>query len=334
MRPRARLARALALALVACAPGAAAPGAAQEPEQSVELSSEVVEVPLTVGSSGSATVGALAADDFEVRDGDATPEIAFFRRDVAPVDVALMVDTSASTGSTLPVLEQAAGTFAKHLRREDAYTLFTFSDRPSVAVPWTSDPSRVAAAFKTVKAEGVTLLNMSAYVALSVAFDKRPADRRRALVLLTDGIDTGGGFYTFSRVEEAALARDVTVYVVSVNRLTSRAIDTMIEEKLVPMYTWRDYRTMQEELGKVEPQLVALAEGTGGRVLFPKRNDDLSPAYEAIGEELRSRYLLGFYAPQDAAPGYRAINVRAKRQGLTVRARAGYVVGEAQKAEH
>src|SRR5687768_12170971 len=90
------------LAAIAAAIALAAPsGAAQEPaddDQSVELASEVVVVPLAVRGPSGRAVADLTEADFSVADNGAAQEIAFFRRDTAPIDVALLVDTSASTG--------------------------------------------------------------------------------------------------------------------------------------------------------------------------------------------------------------------------------------------
>lgn len=295
-----------------------------EAQDEVRLDADVVVVPVSVRGAGGALVDKLTADDFVVSDDRATPEVAFFQRDVAPVDVALLVDTSASTGSTLDILERAAVDFARHLRREDAYTLLTFAEKPNVVVAWTSDTKTLKNSLTRTVPAGNTLLNMSAYIAVKVMFESRPANRRRALVIFTDGIDTGSGFYDAKRVLDAALAQDVTVYVVSANRLADEAIDRMIADGLVAETMVGQYRDLQEELRNVESALATTTESTGGRVLFPTKTGDLSGSFEQVAEELRSRYVLGFYVPDDAAPGFHAITVKVKRPGVTVRARAGY----------
>jgi len=306
-----------------CAVLTLAPAAAAQDDE-VRLSSEVVLVPLALRATDGAALKDLTAADFVVSDGGVAPEVAFFERDVAPLDVVLLVDTSASTGATLDVLERSAAEFVNHLRREDSYTLLTFAEKPNVLVGWTSDPRAVKNTLTFTTPAGYTLLNMSAIIALKAMFEGRAPARRRALVILTDGIDTGSGFYTTKKVGDEALARDVTVYVVSVDRLASDAIDVMIKDRLVPESTWGEYREMQDTLREVEPALVALADATGGRVLFPTKTGDLSAVYEQVADELRSRYVIGFYVPDGAAAGYHPISVTAKRKGLSVRARAGY----------
>jgi len=81
---------------------------------------------------------------------------------------------------------------------------------------------------------------------------------------------------------------------------------------------------MQKDLVAGEESLRDLAERTGGRVLFPERGKDLSKAYDDVAEELRARYVLGFYEPESAKPGFHALVVGTRRPGVELRARAGY----------
>src|SRR5438552_3357662 len=90
-----------AAALRLCAMCLFATAAAAQDE--VQLASEVVVVPLAVRATDGSGVSKLTAEDFAISDEGVTPEIAFFQKDVAPADVALLVDTSASTGATLDV---------------------------------------------------------------------------------------------------------------------------------------------------------------------------------------------------------------------------------------
>lgn len=320
------------LLIVSVAAVASAAGAHHPQDGDVlELNSDVVLVPMVVQAPVGKGVVDLTAADFSVADGAVSPEIAFFQRDSAPIDAVLLVDRSASTGATLDVLERSALAFVKSLRPEDAFTVFTFSDKPEVLVDWSNDPKRVERTLSHAEPGGFTLLNMSSIVAMRAAFNGRPHDRRRALLVFTDGIDTGSGFYTMDKVGAEAITNDVTLYVVASNRLASDAIDDMIEHRLVPESSWADYRGVQATLHEVEGPLSKAANRTGGRVLFPSRRGDLSSAFAEVAEELRSRYLLGFYIPEGASNGFHQISVTCKRAGVTVRARNGYYRGVSEQ---
>jgi Ca-activated chloride channel homolog len=299
----------------------------QEPAddgETLELASEVVLVPMAVRSTSGRAVADLTAADFVVTDNGAPQEIAFFRRDTAPIDVVMLVDTSSSTGASLELLERSATAFASHLRREDSFALYTFAEKPVSLLAWTNDARAIVNTLTAVRPAGDTMLYLSTISVLRSAFAARPADRRRAVVVFTDGLDTGSGIYTSQRVSDEALARDVTISVVSASRHARGVIDEMIVGKLVEESTWPAYREMQVELGRVEAPLTALAERTGGRAVFPAGDRELSTAFAEMAEELRSRYVLGFYVPATAAAGFHTISVRATRDGVTVYARGGY----------
>lgn len=303
---------------------------AQEPVDTgdtFELSSDVVLVPMAVRSTSGRAVTGLTETDFVVTDNGVSQEIAFFRRDTAPIDVALLIDTSASTGASLVLLEQSATAFAKSLRKEDRFTLYTFAEKPIALLGWTNDARAITTRLTGLRAAGNTLLHLSTVAVMRAAFADRPGDRRRALVLFTDGLDTGSGIYTPQTVSDEALGRDVTIYIVSASRHARGVIDEMIEDKRVEELSMPVYREMQEALGKVEGPLTELAERTGGRTVFPTGDRALSSAFAEMAEELRSRYVLGYYIADGAAMGFHTISVRAKRDGLLVFARRGYVHG-------
>ena len=324
--PLALLAAPVAVALLLVATAARA----QEPVddgETLDLASEIVVVPMSVRTAAGRTVVDLAAGDFVVSDNGAPQEIAFFRRDTAPIDAVLLVDTSASTGASLALLEQSATAFAKSLRKEDRFALYTFAEKPIALLEWTSGARSITNTMSGLRSAGNTLLYLSTVAVMRAAFADRPADRRRALVIFTDGLDTGSGIYTPQRVSDEALARDVTIYVVSASRHARRVIDEMVEDKVIEESKLPAYREMQASLAEVEGPLGELAGRTGGRAVFPEGERQLSSAFAEMAEELRSRYVLGFYVPDGAAKGYHAISVRAKREGVVVAARSGYFQG-------
>lgn len=298
--------------------------ARQDGEPDVNLSAEVVIVPFTPRDAKGKIVDNLTEKDFVVLDDGQEQEIAFFERDTAPLDVLLLLDTSASTGATLDVISASALTFIKQLRKGDSFAVMTFSEKPEGVLGWTSDERAARTALATLSARGNTYLYLSAEVAIRSMFDSRPRTNRRALVVLTDGLDINAGYFTPRRTAETALSRDVTLYVVSVNRIADDIVTRMFKENRIAEARRGDYEEMQRSLRDVEPILAELAGTTGGRVVFPTRGGDLAKAYEQIAEELRSRYVLGFYGSEQAKDGFHKITVTAKQPGVEVRARSGY----------
>src|SRR4029078_1250046 len=123
--------------------------------------------------------------------------------------------------------------------------------------------------------------------------------RRKAVVLITDGYDENSD----SKIDQAtdALKRSgMTLYVVGLGGIAGISL-------------------------KGERLLKGLAEDTGGRAWFPRDERDLVVAYDAIANEVRNHYLLG-YTPknQDRDGTWRAIEVKMANETYRVRARKGY----------
>lgn len=299
----------------------------QDGDDEVQLRSDVVVVPFTARDTKGRLVDRLTQDDVSVTVNGEMPELAFFERDVSSMDALLLLDTSASTGATLETITASALAFVRQLRKGDSFALMTFADKPEVVKSWTEDVSGAQAALATVRSSGDTYLNLSAQVAIRSMFADRPTDRRRALVVLTDGLDLKSGYYTPQRTSDVALALDVTIYVVSVSRVADQAVARMLANNEVEESLRPDYEAMQLALRATEPVLTHIAESTGGQVVFPAKDVDLAKAFAQIAEEMRSRYVLGFYAPSGAKNGFHPIAVKAKLPGVTVRARSGYFTG-------
>lgn len=300
---------------------------AQDGDDEVRLTSDVVLVPFTARDAKGRLVAGLSRDDVAVTVDGETAELEFFERDAAPIDALLLLDTSASTGATLETITSSALAFVRQLEKEDRFAVMTFAEKPELVQTWTGDVPSLRSALATVKSSGNTYLNLSAQVAIRSMFAGRPANRRRALVVLTDGLDLKRGYYTPQRTADVALAHDVTIYVVSVSRVADQAIFRMLANDEVEASLRPDYEAMQLELRSTESVLTRTAESTGGQVVFPAKDVDLEKAFSQIADEMRSRYVLGFYAPSNVKNGFHEITVKARTAGVHIRARSGYFTG-------
>lgn len=324
-RSRAGLVASAVLLSIAMSPSAVVSG--QDGDDEVRLVSDVVIVPFTARDAKGRLVEKLTREDVTVTVNGSSAEIAFFERDSAPLDALLLLDTSASTGATLETITASALAFVRQLRKGDSFSIMTFAEKPELVSSWTSDIPTARAALATVKSSGNTYLNLSAQVAIRSMFADRPTGRRRALVVLTDGLDLKSGYYTPQRTSDVALAHDVTIYVVSVSRVADQAVTRMLANDEVEAALRPDYEEMQLALRATETVLTHVAESTGGQVVFPAKDVDLEKAFGQIAEEMRSRYVLGFYAPADVKNGFHPIAVKTRLPGVTVRARSGYFTG-------
>jgi Ca-activated chloride channel family protein len=167
---------------------------AQEPSlgegQELELRSDLVLVPAAVRRERGGAVVDLAAADFAVAEDGRPQAIEVFSHDTAPVDVVLVVDASMSVEGSLDVMRTAANAFVKQLRPEDRVSIVAFADRPVIVQDWTADPKAAAAALRAIRAAGSTVLYGSVAAALAERYQASAPPRRRAMIVMTDGVDT------------------------------------------------------------------------------------------------------------------------------------------------
>ncbi len=263
---------------------------------------EAVEVTLVqlyavVTDGAGKPVRDLGREDFSVQLGGRAQEIAnvSFATDV-PLLLGLVIDTSGSMEHIMNETKQAAGQFLDGAVRDgDQAFLVDFSTRPRLRHRATGDVMELITSFRGMRADGFTALFDSIIFSL-LEFSR--GSSRRALVLLSDGDDYGSRFGS-RRVVQYSQRMGVPVYVIVLGG--ERAIR-----------------------GSSRLDLEGVTAESGGRLYFADTMDDLAGSYAEINDELRSQYLVTFYAPAGAnLDALRDVEVKVKRKGLEVRSVVG-----------
>jgi VWFA-related protein len=155
------------------------------------------------------------------------------------------------------------------------------------------------------------------YDAILLASDElmRKQSGRKALILLTDGVDTGSKVSLSSAVEAAQRADTLVCSILfedpemygggfGMGRMGGRGGMNMPNGKKV---------------------LEQISRETGGRFFEVSKKSTLAKVYDEIDEDLRHQYSLG-YSPErtEAAGNYHKIHLTTKQKGLTVQTREGY----------
>lgn len=283
---------------------------AGQPAPRFRSSVQMVTVAAVVRDRKGRFVRNLTREDLQVLDKGAPRVISDFRIDEeAPVSVALLFDESGSMSvSSKAVAARAA---AAHILaaldpRRDEVAVFSFDSRLTATEPFTSDIEGVKARLKSAEPFGTTAL-FDAVAAASARMSERRF-RRRAIVVLSDGVDTASRLRP-EEVSRAASAIDVPVYVLAVvSPLDHPGADTAVET--------------QAENSAAD--LANLAQWTGGEVFTASVPAHASVAARQIVSELRHQYVIAFEAGVE--PGWHPIEVRVRERGAVVRARSGYVV--------
>jgi VWFA-related protein len=308
------------------APGAFERALLQDPPVATFRSSvEVVSVSAVVRDRKGRFVGNLERKDFIVAEaGTPRPILDFRAESDGPIKVALLVDISGSmrVGSKTVDAQQAARHLFGALRPGDQAAVFSFDTGLDRVTPFTSDIPSLEAALDHVQAPfgQTSLYDAVARVARAVAAEGPGGGRmpqRSAVVVLTDGIDTRSRL-TSEQVATISSSIDIPVYIIAV---------------MSPIDDPRVGGSAQEEITGALP---TLARWTGGEMFMASAPAHASVAARQIVDELRHQYVIAFEA-SNRTGGWRALEVRARDRGLTVRARAGYssgsggVVSEARK---
>jgi len=154
---------------------------------------------------------------------------------------------------------------------------------------------------------------------------------RRALIVLSDGIDSGRGNTTIQAALEALIQAQVTVYVVSnteISRATKRAeLDQLLSGGNVQFNQLRidDLREGLRVLDRSEQNLAQLAQATGGRLYKPQTFDALESTYAEVADELRHQYALYFTPLNKAHDGsFRRVRVETANPAFKPHTRVGY----------
>ncbi len=270
---------------------------------------ELVHLNVTVTDREDHSVTGLREQDFVVFEDGVPQQVAMFDGEGAPLSVVLMIDGSGSMEDTLPAARVAAERVVAALRPGDRARVVAFNDRDSILQDFTEDRAALSAAMARVEASGATALYRTLYVALKdLRREKKDADNRRlAMVLLSDGLDTASSI-SDEQLLELARGSEVAIYPISL-RPRARM------EANAAAFSEATYF------------LSRLAADTGGRAFFATSAGELDGVYARIAAEMRSQYSLA-YAPA-ARPvggsGWRRIVVRTPgRANLQVRHRRGY----------
>jgi len=231
-----------------------------------------VLVPVTVNDSKDRPITGLEKDQFRVFDNKVEQPITHFSMDDAPLAVGMVFDVSASMGRKLSRSRSAAAAFFATANPADEFFLVTFNDRPTLAVPLTTDTGAIQNKLVLTRAKGTTALLDAIYMALGeIKKSNRP---RKALLVITDGGDNASR-YTEPEVLSLVRESDVLIYGIGIyEAFGSRG------------------RTLEELNG---PSLLAeIAEETGGREIPVDNLKHMPDVATKIGNELRNRYVLGF----------------------------------------
>jgi VWFA-related protein len=279
--------------------------------QSSRFKSQVAGVRVdALVTSGRRPVTELGAANFELRDNGVLQTITDVHHETLPLNVICAFDVSGSVaGVPLGHLKEGLRGVISALGADDRAALLTFADRIQLHSALTADRPRLRALADGVTAGGTTSLFDAVFAALAL----READAGRTLLLLfSDGRDTSS-WLTARKLIDSARRTDVVIYPV-----TLRTIMPLVMVQGRPLIHRRQGPEPSERL------LAALAEETGGRVVYATDEAALEKTFLEVLSEFRQRYVLSYTPTGVSDSGWHTTEVRLRGRSGEVRARRGY----------
>lgn len=314
------------------------PSLKKQPEQEVSpgdvVTVETTEVmfPVTVRDGNGQLVNDLTRTDFRVFEDNNPQPLSDLALRQVPVDVVLMVDASSSVANNLDDFRRAAQGFAARLQADDRISLIKFDDRIELLQDWTKSRFQLQRALTRIEPGMFTRFNDALLLASKEQFGQNTKSRR-AVIILSDGIDNGRGTSTLEAALQALIRSQVTVYIVSnteISRASKRAeLDTLLGggDSAVRFNQLRidDLKLGLKVLDQSEENLFQLAQATGGRLYKPRTFDALESTYAEVADELRHQYAL-YYTPLNKARdgSFRRVRIETANPAYKPQTRVGY----------
>jgi VWFA-related protein len=259
-------------------------------------------------------VGSLAKADFRVLENEHEQTVTYFASTDVPFDLVLLVDLSGSTAGKRDLIKKSTLRFIEAARPADRLAIVTFSDTTNVISPLTLDRAQLTASVENMEGTGGSQIWDAVKFALDDVIGPKTLERRRAVVLMSDGVD--GAFINLVEGSKTTFA-DLVEQV----RLT----DTLI----VPIYLDTEVNVGpfgREEYENARRALNLLAQESGGSYYQAKKLSDLNGVYEQVINDLGKVYSLG-YKPTNATRdgSWRSVQVSiVNRTDLVTHTRPGY----------
>lgn len=276
-----------------------------------------VKLTLIVTDSANQAVDDVRQEEIQLVEEKLPQALSSFSKDVRFTDYALVLDNSGSFRSLLPPVIQAAKALINGNRPEDETFIESFisSENIETVQEFTADKSKLNAALDSLFVRfGQTAVIDAVYLAVKHTAEYRggSGDRRRAVVLFTDGEDRAS-YYGNDQLVKLLREKDVQVFIVGLVNLLDKSAGLIR----------RSPREAAERL------LKQIAEESGGRVFFPRDGKEFSEAMAQISHDLHFQYLLEFERQgKTAEKGFRKLKIRvadAPGRELTAVTRPGYL---------
>lgn len=278
------------------------PAIAQD-DDPIKVESSTVVLNASIFDNGGKAITGLVQDNFSIFENGVKQNISYFSAASTPFAAVILIDTSGSMESRISMARAAAINFLDGLREDDNAAIYKFASKVELVQDF-SGSRDVNESLFDIKADGMTALNDSIFKA-SEELKKRP-EKRRAIIVLSDGADTFSG-KSSDKALKAALEANAVIYTVDMSAIETNGKDRMQNQAALKNF----------------------ADKSGGKFVATQGGTALRQAFKGIVDELGLQYTLGYEPLNQEKDGkWRAIELRVSRPNLTIRTRKGYTAAK------
>lgn len=298
----------------------------------VRVNSNLVIVPVSVTNAKGDPVLGLGISDFRLDEEGRAQEITQIGDpEQVPLDIAILLDVSLTVDARFDFEKEAAARFIKMVMKPgDRATLFAIDSTPRLLLARDTAERAAARLISVPPAKMATAFYDTVIDAAQYLTKNAPAQRRRVIVVISDGEDT------YSEKIKTAIGATPQ------ERESVRMADRLRIHQRMLLEVQREVQRAEATFYSINPSgralnlnviskraqegLEQISLATGGNAFVPERVEDLDGVFRQIAAELRSQYLLQYYSnDQTQSPNFRRIRVAVPtRTDLRVRARQGY----------
>ncbi len=299
-------------ALIGARPSSAQENRKQGLEYQISVSS--ISIAVTVQDKGGKFINDLTQEDFTIYENNVKQKLTYFKHDfAAPLSLTVLLDVSGSMALQDKLEESKKALhflLTSLLSSRDEVSLLIFADgEVEIASGFSKDKTDFLEVLDRTDAYGQTALNDA--VAVSPEFAKKGGNEKRALLLITDGIENDSRS-TPDQAVDIARRVDVPIYTIGYK--------IPLSEQFLRKYKRSDSLTSSG----IAMSLAEFSRATGGKAFIVNTADELDEALIEIQKELSHQYILGYTSYRTTKEEYRKITVVTPNKKHQVRTRQGY----------
>ncbi len=277
-----------------------------------------ISIAVTVQDKKGRYINDLTREDFSIYENNEKMDLTYFSHDFkAPLSLTVLLDVSGSMALQDKLKESKESlkylaTFLLDL--DDEFSLLIFADgEVEVALNFSNNKNYFLAVLEKTEAYGQTALNDA--VTVTPEFANKGNNEKRAILLITDGIENNSQYSHYQAVE---IARRVDIPIFTIGYKITLSDQYVQKYKHSPSLT----------SSGIVYSLERFSRATGGKAFFINQAEELKTALREIKKELSHQYILGYTSYRNQENEYREIKVITSKKKYKVRTREGYYSGE------